>query len=51
MIKLKKDNVSLLKGIVDSDFLILNKNVKQKISFFKIKFKHKRFKNKLFRFF
>ena len=33
MIKLKKDNVSLLKGLIESDFLLVNKNL-NKISRF-----------------
>ena len=35
MIKLKKDNVSLLKGLIESDFLLINKNLKKKSRFLK----------------
>jgi hypothetical protein len=31
MIKLKKDNTQLLKGIIESDFLFLNKRIKNKL--------------------
>jgi hypothetical protein len=32
MIKLKKDNVSLLKGLIESDFLLVNKNLNKKFN-------------------
>jgi hypothetical protein len=35
MIKLKKDNVSLLKGLIESDFLLVNKNLNKKSRFLK----------------
>ena len=35
MIKLKKDNVSLLKGLIESDFLLINKNLNKKSRFLK----------------